>query len=175
MRTTLGDSVLDDIYNLPTQRWILAGGFTSYMLDYINSFSDIDIFVFDGIVPCPQKWHKWTTYCGNYDVYRHVHSKVSIDLIIATEWDKEPLMDCMYNLLDGFDHVICKKAIHLLSNLVLDIPFGSTTFATTARERKYIGRIKKLVHEPDLLLSQTENKATTDLTLLYSYLNAIDY
>lgn len=160
LRTTLGDDILDDIYNLPTRRWALAGDFVSYMLEYLTSFDEIDIFIFDDVVLSPQKWYRafaYYYYYSEFDVYHHRNGKGAIEIIIVKDRFKDSIKDCMYNLLDHFDHIICKKAMHMNSALVLDINFGTITFSTAERTEKYMERIKKMVHEPLPLLLQSAN------------------
>lgn len=151
--------VYEVLKGLPGQRWVIAGGFISYLLNLTNAFQDIDVFYFNSEFSenhVQSEWRRDTSLSSPYNnevfnVFNHrIYNIQVIEFINVTT--ENPLRLQIFNLLHCFDCVLVRKAVHLKSALFLNYDFGPVTFESYSRQEKYNKRIfQPIVTQPKTL------------------------
>lgn len=144
----------DALMKIPTQSWVLAGGFISYLAGLTTAFDDIDVFIFDASLDVLEYFmggEDWRRE-GNFD-YTHLgkmfitftHKECKLQVLIILDdvkYSTKFLVNVFCYMDHEFDASICKTAFHPPSSTLINIDFGENTFHTEDRRNKYIRRCK---------------------------------
>lgn len=142
----------EDVMEISSKRWVIAGGFASYLLGETNAFNDVDVFLFDPEFDFNELNWRFTNHFVNpinlgnlcsssFDVFTSRKSKVQI----ITVNDFNPLsnnflIDVFVFMDIMFDCHVVKKAIHIPSEYIVNINFGNQIFWMPYRKEKYAKR-----------------------------------